>query len=339
MSMDLMVRVMKLKVGNPLRKLVLLKLADNASDKGECWPSYQHIAEHCEITRRSVMNHISALCQCGFLRKEFRKGMNGNASNVYYLTPENGDISRLKDSETDSPPSEEDSPEGSEQDSLGSEANSPPSAPDSPRGSEPDSPRISHSFEPVKEPVIKQKECQADELPDDFDDPALRVLNHMNRTTGAKFQDGKTTMGFINGLLVGEYVADELILVIDHRTELWANDLKMSQYLSPKTLFSFENFEGYLPLARKWHDDGRPALNSKPVEIDTEERDIARKRFLGTSINIMQKSAIEFATRKSAATAGIKNMSPEVAKKIWDKLWQDNAQRIHDNEKINRANA
>lgn len=32
MSMDLMVKAMKIKVGNPLRKLVLLKLADNASD-------------------------------------------------------------------------------------------------------------------------------------------------------------------------------------------------------------------------------------------------------------------------------------------------------------------
>ncbi|CAH1473180.1 Uncharacterised protein [Klebsiella quasipneumoniae] len=34
MSMDLMVQAMKIKVGNPLRKLVLLKLADNASDLG-----------------------------------------------------------------------------------------------------------------------------------------------------------------------------------------------------------------------------------------------------------------------------------------------------------------
>jgi hypothetical protein len=45
MSMELMVKAMKTKVGNPLRKLVLVKLADNASDQGECWPSYQHIAD------------------------------------------------------------------------------------------------------------------------------------------------------------------------------------------------------------------------------------------------------------------------------------------------------
>ena len=59
MSMELMVKAMKAKVGNPLRKLVLIKLADNANDQGECWPSYQNIAEQCEITRRSVMNHVN----------------------------------------------------------------------------------------------------------------------------------------------------------------------------------------------------------------------------------------------------------------------------------------
>lgn len=34
MSMSLMVQAMEARVGNPLRKLVLIKLADNASDTG-----------------------------------------------------------------------------------------------------------------------------------------------------------------------------------------------------------------------------------------------------------------------------------------------------------------
>ena len=61
MSMALMAKVMGMKVGNPLKKLVLIKLADNASDSGECWPSYQHIADQCEISRRSVIGHINEL--------------------------------------------------------------------------------------------------------------------------------------------------------------------------------------------------------------------------------------------------------------------------------------
>ncbi|MGL6551916.1 helix-turn-helix domain-containing protein [Aeromonas jandaei] len=86
MSMLLMVKAMNIKVGNPLRKLVLIKLADNASDTGECWPSHQHIADQCEISRRSVISHIDALCAMGLLIKEARRGPNGKRSNVYMLT-------------------------------------------------------------------------------------------------------------------------------------------------------------------------------------------------------------------------------------------------------------
>ena len=86
MSMELMVRAMKIKVGNPLRKLVLLKLADNASDQGECWPSVPYIAEQCEISERSVQNHIQQLVKDGLVRIEERKAENGlNRSNVYHL--------------------------------------------------------------------------------------------------------------------------------------------------------------------------------------------------------------------------------------------------------------
>jgi hypothetical protein len=86
---------MKVRVGDSLSKLVLLKLADNASDKGECWPSYQHIADQCEISKRTAVNHVAKLCACGFLRKELRKGPNGNASNIYFITPENGNAAML----------------------------------------------------------------------------------------------------------------------------------------------------------------------------------------------------------------------------------------------------
>ncbi len=137
MSMDLMVQAMKIKVGNPLRKLVLLKLADNASDLGECWPSYQHIADQCEISKRSVMNHIEALCECGLIKKELRTGPKGNSSNVYQLNLRSAG----------------DSPGGSANRSLPGAGDSLPGAGDSPGGSPGAAPRISHSFEPVNEPV------------------------------------------------------------------------------------------------------------------------------------------------------------------------------------------
>ena len=89
MSMNLMAQAMSIKVGNPLRKLVLIKIADNANDEGECWPSYQHIADHCECSKSAVKAHITALIKMGLLSKENRLGVNngkGNTSNIYQLT-------------------------------------------------------------------------------------------------------------------------------------------------------------------------------------------------------------------------------------------------------------
>lgn len=85
MSMSLMVDAMKLKIGNPTRKLVLIKLADNANDHGECWPSYNHIADQCEISRSSAMRHVKALIEMGLVSVRHRKGELGNSSNIFTL--------------------------------------------------------------------------------------------------------------------------------------------------------------------------------------------------------------------------------------------------------------
>jgi DNA-binding transcriptional ArsR family regulator len=145
MSLKLMDKAFDIRVGNPLRKLILIKLADNASDQGECWPSYQHIANQCEISKRSVMSHIDALCEMGLIRKEYRSGPKGNSSNLYLLTLDGAG----------------DSPGGSAGYSLPGAARSPGSAGDSPGGSAGAAPRISHSFESVKEPVIEPKDIGA----------------------------------------------------------------------------------------------------------------------------------------------------------------------------------
>ena len=133
MSMNLMVLAMKAKVGNPLRKLVLIKLADNASDTGECWPSYQHIADQCEISKRSAMAHIKQLAEFGFLKIEHREGKHHkNSSNLYHLTIGAGD-------------------------SLVQEIHH-RGAGDSLRGSAGAAPRTSNSIEPIIEPITAKAE-------------------------------------------------------------------------------------------------------------------------------------------------------------------------------------
>ncbi|ECX9297783.1 helix-turn-helix domain-containing protein, partial [Salmonella enterica subsp. enterica serovar Schwarzengrund] len=64
-------------------------LADNANDNGECWPSYQHVADQCEVSRSTVKSHIRALEEMGLLKREFRRKGELNQSNVFYLTLDN----------------------------------------------------------------------------------------------------------------------------------------------------------------------------------------------------------------------------------------------------------
>ena len=239
MSMTLMAKAMGIKVGNPLRKLVLIKLADNASDAGECWPSYQHIADQCEISKRSVISHIDALCEANLLRKESRIGPKGNASNVYHLTLDN----KPKPSAGDSL--------GGAGDSLGGAGVAPPPGAGA-------APRTSHSFDPVKEPV-KEPE---DPLSRNLDDRVFQVIAHLNLVTGSKFKpSSKSHSENISARLGDGHTVDDLKAVIDLKHEEWGGDKRMCQYLRPKTLFQIGKFDGYLAATRC-----RPAqLKTKPT--------------------------------------------------------------------------
>ena len=124
MSMRLMVQAMNCEVGNPARKLVLLKLADNANDVGVCFPSYQYIADKCEMSKRSAISHIDDLIKMGFVTKKARKNKDGSSANLYLLHLE-------KSSEKSAP--------GGENISLGSEKSAP-------GGGEKSAPITSHSF-------------------------------------------------------------------------------------------------------------------------------------------------------------------------------------------------
>lgn len=145
MSMELMVRAMKMKVGNPLRKLVLLKLADNANDQGECWPSYQHIADQCEIGRSTVKSHIRALEEMGVLSREFRRNGELNQSNLFHLHLDGIASKRSGKGGSNHALGHKPTQVGQEMTEGGAVA--------ALGGGAGADPRISHSFEPVNEPV------------------------------------------------------------------------------------------------------------------------------------------------------------------------------------------
>ncbi|EAT9011950.1 helix-turn-helix domain-containing protein [Salmonella enterica] len=178
MSMNLMAKAMSIKVGNPLRKLVLIKLADNANDEGECWPSYQHIADQCEVSRSTVKSHIRALEDMGLLKREFRRKGELNQSNVFYLTLDNAQ---------QIPP--ESGGAGADRGGAGSDrggagADRGGAGADLGGGAGAD-PRTYHSFEPVKEPLERKKKPSS--MPEGFSPSASH--QKMAEEFGISLQD------------------------------------------------------------------------------------------------------------------------------------------------------
>lgn len=158
MSMSLMAKAMNIKVGNPLRKLVLLKLADNANDKGEAWPSIPYIAQQCEMAERTVQGHVQSLQKSGFLWIEKRKGSNGiNQSNIYHLTLEKGEEESRKCGEFPAPR------DGASAAPYGASP-APHGANAAPGDGASAAPRTSHSFEPVIEPKTPLPPTGGDEV-------------------------------------------------------------------------------------------------------------------------------------------------------------------------------
>lgn len=232
MSMTLMARAMAIKTGNPIRKLVLIKLADNANDNGECWPSYQHIADHCECSRSAVRTHIDALIGMGVLSKENRIGINngkGNTSNVYYLNLDNP----VPPKSTAPVPSK----------ITGMPLENTPPMPCS-------GTRTSHSFESVNEPndPPNPQKGEGDEwiLAD-----AKKALEFYNEQTGTRCRDVKPFVLMLTPTQTREaYTLAELQLVIRWVLATWRR--RGSGLPKPANICRVNRFDGYLADAEAW---------------------------------------------------------------------------------------
>lgn len=67
----------------PVPKAVLVSLADNANDHGECWPSIAYTARRTCLSERSVQRAIQWLVTSGLLVVELKTGR----STRYTVTP------------------------------------------------------------------------------------------------------------------------------------------------------------------------------------------------------------------------------------------------------------
>ncbi|MBS6051311.1 MAG: helix-turn-helix domain-containing protein [Haemophilus haemolyticus] len=242
MSMRLMVQAMNCEVGNPARKLVLLKLADNANDDGICFPSYQYIADKCEMTRRSAISHIEYLIKMGLVSKKERKNKDGSISNLYFLHLEQGSENFALGGENISL--------GSENFALG--------------GSENISPRTSHSLEPVTESKKTTQKSEFEMLLEQFGISGQLAKDFITHRKAKKAPITETAM---NGFLreankAGLSVAESVAISIERN---WQG-FKATWYLKDKELQSSKQQP---QSANTFADDGSWAIG-RQLNIDPD---------------------------------------------------------------------
>ena len=241
MSMRLMVQAMNCEVGNPARKLVLLKLADNANDDGICFPSYQYIADKCEMTRRSAISHIEYLIKMGLVSKKERKNKDGSISNLYFLHLEQGSENFALGGENISL--------GSENFALG--------------GGENISPRTSHSLEPVNEPKKTTQKSESEILLEQFGISGQLAKDFITHRKAKKAPITETVMnGFLREANKAELSVAESVAISIERN--WQG-FKATWYLKDQELQSIKQPQS----SNTFADDGSWAIG-RQLNIDPD---------------------------------------------------------------------
>ena len=260
MSMRLMVEVFHTEVGNPMHKLVLLKLADNANDNGECYPSYHHIAKECEISKSTAMRAVDALCEKGLLIKQPRYLIGGKeqTSNFYVIV-----LPSLQGSVTVTP-------------GVVSERH-------------PNQSYIT-SKENIKNNTLRvlEKDESISEEDQEADLAASRVLDHYNNKFNSKHKEKKYFVNLLKKTKTrGAYTEEDLIMVIDWIAETW------SFKPEPIKIARVSRFDEYRAKAEQWRKlsatvNAADVVNEFNITIDgllppaELDRDLERKIYAFT---------------------------------------------------------
>lgn len=247
--------------------LVMLRLADFSNDEGICYPGIEKIAREIGAGRSTVTTAIGELESDGWLtRKERRRGQR-NDSNIYTLNvPKlkaaalSIESHRSKSDTSESDRSKSDMSESERSESDRSENTKKVSSHPPESGGDP-------SVNSKQDPSGKKPTCQPAAQTDDevlITDQAKEVLKHLNLVTGSRYQTSKTSLENIRARIRDGFTVKQLVQTVDYMNAKWGNDLAMSDYLRPTTLFAPTKFPGYQQSSTAWDKRGRPAcINGK----------------------------------------------------------------------------
>lgn len=102
MSVAVTSYVLNRTFGNQTRKLIMISIADFASDAGEAFPSIDTLAHRAECSRRSVQEHLAALEKAGELVVRPNAGPRG--CNLYRIVFRKSDAPAKVSATSDAPP-------------------------------------------------------------------------------------------------------------------------------------------------------------------------------------------------------------------------------------------
>ena len=81
----------------------------------------------------------------------------------------------------------------------------------------------------------------------DSEKEVIEILNYLNLKTNKNFSyKNKNNLQNIKARLKEGFTVEQLMSVVDKKTEEWLNDKKMNEFLNPETLFRPSKFEKYL---------------------------------------------------------------------------------------------
>ncbi|HGG9147520.1 TPA: conserved phage C-terminal domain-containing protein [Enterobacter cloacae] len=254
--------------------VIMARLADFSSDEGVCWPSIATIARQVGAGESTVRTAIAKLEKEGWLTRRQRRQGNRNAPNVYQLNVlklRAAAISQLSESDASNS-------DASNSDTSNSDAsNSDPSKIEASKSSknsgfDPSESGGDPSVKSTTDPSDKKPSCPVAPQPDHevlITDQAKQVLVHLNQVTNSRYQVSTTSLQNIRARIGEGFTIEELSLVVDYCNAKWSDDLTMSAYLRPQTLFQQTKFPGYLKSANSWVKAGRPPrVNGEWVRED-----------------------------------------------------------------------
>ncbi|WP_317180063.1 conserved phage C-terminal domain-containing protein [Lelliottia amnigena] len=232
---------------------IMARLADFSSDEGLSWPSIGTIARQIGAGESTVRTAISQLEKDGWLSRKQRRNGNRNASNVYQLNVSKlqaAAFSHLSDSDASKSDASKSDPSKFEASKISISGSFDPSE----SGGDP-------SVKSTTEPSDKKPSCPVASQPDPevlITDQAKQVLTHLNQVTNSRYQVSTTSLQNIRARIGEGFTVAELVLVVDYCNAKWGDDLNMSDYLRPQTLFQPSKFPGYLKSANSWDKANRP---------------------------------------------------------------------------------